>query len=169
MTEMLWRLHRHDERVLYLVVSRRTPLLDRLMRAVTHFGDAAVTIGIVLLMLVAGGAGWTAAGRVAAFALVGSHLAVQLLKRTINRARPSLPIGLESLIAAPDRFSFPSGHSAASLSIALAAAPVLGAPLGFAVIALAALVGVSRCYLGVHYPGDVIAGWIAAIAAVAVF
>jgi undecaprenyl-diphosphatase len=169
MTEMLHRLHRHDERVLHLLVSRRTPRLDRLMRAVTHFGDAALTIGLVLLMLVAGDAAWAAAGRVAALALVASHLMVQLLKRTINRVRPALPVGLESLIAAPDRFSFPSGHSAASLSIALAAAPVLGAPLGFAALALAALVGASRCYLGVHYPGDVIVGWLAAIAAVAVF
>ena len=63
---------------------------------------------------------------------------------------------------APDRFSFPSGHAAAALSIALAVSAVLPWPLGMAVMGLAVLTGVSRCYLAVHYPGDVIAGWLLA-------
>lgn len=71
-----------------------------------------------------------------------------------------LPIGHASLIHAPDRFSFPSGHTAASLSIALCLAPILHASLAAAVLLLAALVGLSRCYLGVHYPGDVFMGWL---------
>jgi undecaprenyl-diphosphatase len=60
-------------------------------------------------------------------------------------------------VAEPDRFSFPSGHSAAAMSVAIAYAvayPSAAAPL----IALAALVGMSRVFLGVHYPGDVLIG-----------
>ncbi|HEU0301987.1 MAG TPA: phosphatase PAP2 family protein [Longimicrobium sp.] len=158
---ILARLHHHDERMLHAFVSRRQPGLDRLMRALTHLGDAAVTIGLTLLLLAGPVPG---AGMSAAFALVGSHLCVQLIKRTVSRARPCLPMGVSALVQPPDRFSFPSGHAAASLSVALAVAQVLPGSAAAAVVALAMLVGLSRCYLGVHYPGDVVAGWTLAVA-----
>ncbi len=154
-------MHLRDEALLHALVLRRRGWLDRALRALTHLGDPATTIAgaTALLLLQPRGAG----GR-AAFALAGSHLAVQAIKRSVNRARPRLPGGIESLVRAPDRFSFPSGHAAASLSIALGLAATLPLPLGGAVLGLAALVGVSRSYLGVHYPGDVVAGWLLAIA-----
>lgn len=154
----LLRLHHHDERVLHALVLRRRPRLDRAMRAVTHLGDAAATMGLVLLLLLAS-AEWRTVGQLAAFALVSSHLAVQLLKRTISRARPRLPVGVASLVQAPDRFSFPSGHAASSLSVALAVAASVPSGPATGVVALACVVGLSRCYLGVHYPGDVVMGW----------
>lgn len=159
-TWILARLHHHDERMLHAFVSRRHPGLDWLMRALTHLGDALVMIGITLLLLAA----IPDAGVAAAFTLVGSHLCVQLVKRTVTRARPCLPVGVSALVQPPDRFSFPSGHAAASLSVALAAAQVLGGSAAAAFLALAMLVGLSRCYLGVHYPGDVAAGWALAAA-----
>lgn len=63
----------------------------------------------------------------------------------------------------PDRFSFPSGHATAALSVALSYAwfyPSLAAPI----IAISAAVGASRVFLGVHYPGDVAAGQAIALA-----
>jgi undecaprenyl-diphosphatase len=65
-------------------------------------------------------------------------------------------------VAEPDRFSFPSGHAAASMSVALGYGvtfPVLALPL----LALALLVGFSRVRLGVHFPGDVLAGQVLAL------
>jgi membrane-associated phospholipid phosphatase len=80
-----------------------------------------------------------------------------------------LPVGFASLARAPDHFSFPSGHSAGALAVVL---PVAGDLMAEGRVALAAicvvptlLVGVSRSYLGVHYPGDVVAGWALAIMA----
>jgi undecaprenyl-diphosphatase len=70
-----------------------------------------------------------------------------------------MPVGCSALVHAPDRFSFPSGHAAASLSVALGLLSTVAPPVGVALVALALLVGISRCYLGVHYPGDVVAGW----------
>lgn len=160
----LLRLHHHDERILHALLLRRRRATDRLMHAVTHLGDAATTVLLTLAMLAGLLPGLAEAGERAAFALVTSHLAVQLLKRTVSRTRPRLPVGYESLVRAPDRFSFPSGHAAAALSVALGLAATLPAAAGAAVVFLAALVGVSRCYLGVHYPGDVAAGWLLAAA-----
>jgi undecaprenyl-diphosphatase len=159
MTAWILRLHAHDEAVLHALVLRRRPLLDLAMRAVTHFGDAAFTIGATIALLLGAVPGERDAGARALFALATSHLVVQVLKRTITRARPRMPEGFAALVQPPDRFSFPSGHAASSLSVALALAALVPPAGAVLVMTLAAVVGFSRCYLGVHYPGDVIAGW----------
>ena len=76
------------------------------------------------------------------------------------RARPA--DRAESLVAAPDEFSFPSGHATSAMAIAVvyaAAYPAYALPL----VVVAATVGFSRVRLGVHYPGDVLAGQVIAI------
>jgi undecaprenyl-diphosphatase len=156
---VLTRLRQHDERVFLFVTTRRVRLLDGVMRAATHTADAPIAIAFALGLALGAQPTLHDAGMVAIFALAVSHLGVQALKRTVHRARPNLPAGTERLLEPPDRFSFPSGHAAASLSLALALAAVLPAPAGAAVLCIAGLTGVSRCYLGVHYPGDVVAGW----------
>jgi undecaprenyl-diphosphatase len=158
-------LNRRDERILHALVLRRGDAGDRLMRSITHLGDTAVTVAITLLLALGAVPGLERIGREMAFVLVVSHLWVQLLKRTINRPRPRLPVGSLSLIDAPDRFSFPSGHAAASLSMALPLAGDAPGLLATAALLLASFVGISRCYLGVHYPGDVVMGWLLAIGA----
>jgi len=165
---LLFRLGRRDASILEALVGRRRPALNHVMRRITRLGDPAAVIGFGLVLAVAGSGEVRQAGFVALFALTLSHVLVQVLKRTITRPRPRLPVGVASLIQAPDRFSFPSGHSAAALSVALAVAPLLGLPLGAFVVGLGLLVGISRCYLGVHYPGDVLAGWVLAAFGVAV-
>lgn len=167
MPPWIHRLHLRDERVLHTLVARRRPLLDHVMRGVTHLGDAAATIGITLLLLLSGSDRLREAGWTAAVALAGSHLLVQLVKRRVARARPCMPSGIHALIQPPDRFSFPSGHAAASLSVATALAPLLPMPAAMLLMGLAMTVGVSRCYLGVHYPGDVLAGWLLAVLGIA--
>jgi undecaprenyl-diphosphatase len=94
--------------------------------------------------------------------LVVSHLVSQVLKRTIGRARPSHSHVGAALVEVPDRFSFPSGHAASAMSVALGFAhafPDFAAPL----VMLAVLVGLSRVVVGVHYPSDVIAGQLIAV------
>ncbi|HST56104.1 MAG TPA: phosphatase PAP2 family protein [Solirubrobacteraceae bacterium] len=78
-----------------------------------------------------------------------------LVKLVVRRPRPNLP-GLAPLTSTPTQLSFPSAHSATSFAGALAYAR-LGAPAP-ALYALAGSLALSRLYLGVHYPSDVLAG-----------
>jgi undecaprenyl-diphosphatase len=165
MPAWILRLGEYDERLLLAVVSRRRVGLDLVLRFLTHLGDAPVAIALTGGMSIGAFPGLEDVGRVAAFTLAFSHLLVQLLKRSISRPRPSLPVGLGSLIRAPDRFSFPSGHAAAGLSVALPLALALSLPLGLLLLILGVGIGLTRCYLGVHYPGDVLAGWSLAVLA----
>jgi undecaprenyl-diphosphatase len=136
--------------------------------ALTHLGGAWCTIALVLLPLLFANGSWGNAARHALATHFISHLIVQLIKRTVGRPRPSTSALSCALVAEPDRFSFPSGHAAAAMSIALAYGMAFPA-LAPAIIPVAVLVGMSRVVLGVHYPGDVFIGQlIAALTAAAI-
>lgn len=128
----------------------------RAWRAVTHLGGARFTVGVSLAPLAIGGTWRDGATRALAI-LVVSHLLVQVVKRSVGRPRPSHGTACHVLIDEPDRFSFPSGHAAAAMSVALGYAAVIPA-LSPLVASVALVVGFSRVALGVHYPGDVLAG-----------
>ncbi|MGH7701948.1 MAG: phosphatase PAP2 family protein, partial [Gemmatimonadales bacterium] len=119
--------------------------MDQAFRAVTHLGGTGSTVGLALLCTVIPAT--RSLGLTLTLAHVLSHASVQLLKRTVVRGRPASRRGLpEPLTAPPDAYSFPSGHSCASLTTALvltSAAPSLGVPF----LLLALTVGFSRIYL----------------------
>lgn len=138
--------------------SRRARLIWTFL---TNAGGATCTILAVTLPLLLGGAFAHVAQR-ALVTLVVSHLIVQLVKRTVGRPRPSRSVASAALVIEPDRFSFPSGHAAAAMSVAFVYAssyPSLALPL----VLLAGAVGISRVFLGVHYPGDVLIGQVIAV------
>jgi undecaprenyl-diphosphatase len=124
---------------------------------ITHLGGAPSTVGIPTALWLAGGH-LAVAGRTALVANAMSHVAVQILKRTVARARPCDPNGIPlAEIAIPDPFSFPSGHSAASMAVALSLA--LAHPwLAPVALPMAGAICYSRVRLRVHHRTDVVAG-----------
>lgn len=128
---------------------------------ITHLGGVSCSVLAATVPLLFSGAIGDAARQTLAM-LVFSHIVVQVVKRTVSRPRPSNALDCVTLVVEPDRFSFPSGHSAAAMAVAVGYAmafPALAAPL----IAIAFLVGASRVFLGVHYPGDVLVGQLIAV------
>jgi undecaprenyl-diphosphatase len=163
---LLARLHARDCELFARYAARdRTGVPRRVWTALTHIGGARCTVAAALAPAVFART-WLPASRLALATLIVSHLAVQLIKRTVGRRRPSFEFGFASLVVEPDRFSFPSGHSAAAMSVALAYAIVFPA-VAILLIPTAFAVGASRVVLGVHYPGDVLIGQILAAASAA--
>lgn len=111
-----------------------------LYRVVRHRADGPAFFRLVLALLVT-------------FVLVDG-----VLKPLVARARPPWPgLVADTLLSPPTSYSFPSGHAASSVAGAFALArfwPRAAAALWM----LAALVALSRVYLGMHYPLDVVAG-----------
>jgi membrane-associated phospholipid phosphatase len=104
-------------------------------------------------------------GLFAGVAIIGSALLNLATKQFFARERPSL---WES-IAPETTYGFPSGHAMGSMTLAMVFI-LLAWPTRWrwpALVAMAAfvvMVGLSRIYLGVHYPSDILAGWTAAMA-----
>lgn len=135
----------------------KAPELARISRQVSRIGDGDLYLIVALLLVVLDKEGGLA------FLLTGlSAYLIELplyaiLKNTIKRDRPCTTLPFDAYIVPSDKFSFPSGHSAAAFVFATLIASFYP---GFAVLAyiLAVMVGVSRVLLGVHYPTDIVAG-----------
>lgn len=102
-------------------------------------------------------------GLFAGLALGGSALLNIATKHLFARERPAL----WDSIAPETTFSFPSGHAMGSMTLAwvcllLAWRTPWRWPVTAGVALFTTLVGLSRVYLGVHYPSDILAGWTAA-------
>ncbi len=139
--------------------------LNEAFRDLTALGGTAVLTGSVIATCLY----MLAAGRHRLFALLlGSALAATLfsgsVKIAIARVRPT---GVEPLVAATSA-SFPSGHALLSAAIILtigglvafaARKPIERRVIVCTALAVTASVGLSRVWLGVHWPSDVLAGW----------
>jgi undecaprenyl-diphosphatase len=151
-----------DESMLLGMRRFHAPWRTAVARAFTRAGDgwtwAAVGAGLL-------GAGVATRSRaITHFAMrvnVATTLSViasQALKRSLTRRRPDAKIeGFTPLAVNPDAFSFPSGHTTAAFSVAVALQGETRAAGPLALL-LAVGIGLSRVYLGAHYPFDVAAG-----------
>ncbi|WP_157981093.1 phosphatase PAP2 family protein [Pseudidiomarina insulisalsae] len=80
-----------------------------------------------------------------------------VIKRVLKRPRPYQALSITAVIKAHDQFSFPSGHTTAAFLFAGLATTFFPELMPLWLL-WAAAVGASRVLLGVHYPGDIVAG-----------
>lgn len=142
----------------------RTDMLTPFMKIVTFLGNGGwfwILCAVVLLAIPKTRKTGYAAVLSLIFGVIVTNL---LLKNIVARPRPFAEIeALIPLIAKPTDFSFPSGHTTASFAVALVMLRMLPKKIGIPAVVLAALVAFSRLYLGVHYPTDVLAGFVVAL------
>jgi len=150
-----------DRSVFDSVAGWESPPLDRVMPGLSSGASySRIWMGIAVVIAAVGGAKGrrTAAEGMVAIGIT-SFLANVVLKGLTRRERPSDPVPEERSLPKPDSSSFPSGHTASAAAfsgIVDRAYPVLWVPMN----ALAGAIGFSRVYTGVHYPGDVLGGWL---------
>ena len=143
-----------------------SPAMTRIMTVISALGYKILIIELVVALAVFLYVGWRRAAAWLAVTMAGAQALDVALKYAFHRERPPVFFGTE-----PGSYSFPSGHALSSFCFygvmaGLIAARVRSPALRIAVWALAALlviaIGVSRVYLGMHYPSDVIGGYLAA-------
>ena len=121
-------------------------------------GGRLLLLGGALALLL-----WSGRRRAAvwlAATMAGGTLLNLLLKQIFSAPRPDLLPHLDIVHS----YSFPSGHAAGNMMFFGALAMLAGRwPAYAAAGAVIALIGVSRVWLGVHWPSDVLAGWIEGI------
>jgi membrane-associated phospholipid phosphatase len=159
-----------DTTILFWIHDRATPFYDRLSLVITTIGNVEILVPITLLLVA-----WLLYKKqhMSAFivfsSVAGASAANIILKMLFHRGRPAFwPSSITET-----SYSFPSGHAMLSAALVLSiivitwhtSARWLVVALGSVVVGL---IGISRLYLGVHYPSDIIAGWSASLAWVAI-
>jgi undecaprenyl-diphosphatase len=155
---------RFDRELMAWMNGWKGPILDVAFVMITWLGSLAVLAPLTIViasMLIRAGRRMEA--RLMAIGVGGAVLAVFALKRLVHRPRPNL---FPPVIPLPSDPSFPSGH-AAQVGAACICLFLIVRQLrqrtgsgwyGAVAAALTATVGISRIYLQVHYPSDVLAG-----------
>lgn len=150
--------------LLFLQENVRNPVLTPVLKLVTALGNGgAVWIALAVLLLCIPKT--RKAGCMVVVALLGTLLVNNMiLKNLIARTRPYEVIeGLTYMVRKPVDYSFPSGHAGCSFAAACVMFRRLPRQYGVPALILAILISLSRLYVGVHYPSDVLFGMLSGI------
>jgi membrane-associated phospholipid phosphatase len=130
----------------------------RVARAVSALAEPAMVYPVLMAGAAGRQVGWPRAC-VTCLAVVGGAGIRRVLSPVIARPRPPS----DAWLTKPEGYSLPSKHTtlaALAVGAGVRALGMDGAPARLATLLAAAGVGASRVYLGVHWPGDVVAGWL---------
>ena len=145
--------------LLWIQENLRGPVLDPIMKGITHLGDGGIFWIIATLALLCFKK-TRRTGIACAVSMIIGLLATNLvLKNWVARVRPYEVIeGLKILISKPHDWSFPSGHTTNAFAAAWVMFTMLPRKYGVPALILAILIAFSRMYVGVHYPTDILGG-----------
>jgi undecaprenyl-diphosphatase len=155
-----------DVTIISYIRGMESPLLTRMMTFFTEIGNglSIVVITIIVMIVLYKFLDHRRELLFLAWVIIGSSLLNVMLKLLFQRERPTIDRLVEAI-----GYSFPSGHSMAAFSLYGALAfliwkhitTVFGRVMVIIVSSLFIVtIGVSRIYLGVHYPSDVIGGYL---------
>ncbi len=139
----------------------RNDFLTPIFKFITTLGDAGmiwIAIAVILLFVKQ----YRKVGLMVGGSLLGSLVFNNgLIKNLVARPRPYRMIeALTIIIPEPGEFSFPSGHTSSSFAAGVVLYLMLPKKYGVPAMILAFLIGISRLYVGVHYPTDVLGGMV---------
>ena len=145
--------------LLWIQDNIRNGFLTPILTTITHLGDKGIFwIALTLALLCV-----RKTRRIGVFCavsmLIGLIVTNLIIKNWVARIRPyELIQGLECIVAKEKDFSFPSGHTTNSLACAWVLFKLSPKKVGVPALVLAILIALSRLYVGVHYPTDVLGG-----------
>ncbi|MEB8346151.1 phosphatase PAP2 family protein [Flavobacteriaceae bacterium KMM 6898] len=162
-------LSAYDHKITQYIISYRNPVLTRYFKFVTEVGDVhgyLIVLGISILLTAFIVKRWKYIAQIS-LVLFLATLSNVMLKRFIDRARP----GIEHLVVVKT-LSYPSGHAMSAMAFygfliylvyRIKMNRILKLGLYVFLVILILSIGISRIYLGVHFPSDIAGGFIAGL------
>jgi undecaprenyl-diphosphatase len=158
MNQMIHKIQVWDDRTILQVIARRGSILTKFMKFVSSMGDGYLwaALSIIFFYFLELPNTWLLTG-LTAFAI--ELICYKIIKQSTSRQRPfRANASIQNLVVPQDEYSFPSGHTAAATVAALLFSTAVPFLIPFFSL-LVLLIGISRIYLGVHYPSDVLMGF----------
>jgi membrane-associated phospholipid phosphatase len=158
---LIWAAGQRLDAWIFIILNvrgKRPVWLDRVMSGFTQLGNGLTTLGIAFLLILTG-------KRLLSYELmlgtVALWLTVELIKFTVHRSRPFIRL-IQTRIVGGKAIgrSFPSGHTSQVFFTATLIVHGFHLPIWVTILlySIAVLVGITRIYVGAHYPRDVMAG-----------
>jgi undecaprenyl-diphosphatase len=141
-----------------LRIAEKPGRLRTLAMILAHSGDSWFWLAGLGLLLWLGMDYWKRELLILIVSILVTALVVFAVKLIVRRSRPAGEWG--KFYRLTDPHSFPSGHAARAVMLAVVMLGLGSAWIGLLLLAWAILVGLSRVAMGLHYFSDVVAGWV---------
>ncbi|MFC1570250.1 phosphatase PAP2 family protein [Candidatus Omnitrophota bacterium] len=131
-------------------------ILDYAMPVITELGSGILLFAVAIIMLVLNKRRMRASGILLLAGITSSHYVVRIIKNLVARPRPFIVLPEVNTVFTIGGFSFPSGHASMAFMGAFILTKCFGK--GYIFFPIAAVVALSRVYLGLHYFSDAAIG-----------